>query len=486
MASPSPPNDVVFESDDIPFGSFEWLFFAGTSCFLVLFAGIMSGLTLGLMSLSLVDLEILQRSGTITEKKQAAVILPVVKKQHQLLVTLLLCNACAMEALPITLDKMFHPFVAVLLSVTFVLAFGEIIPQALCSRYGLAIGANFVWLVRILMIICYPIAYPIGKVLDAVIGHGDALFRRAQLKALVSIHGQEAGKGGELTHDETTIISGALDLTEKTAEEAMTPIESTFSLDVNSKLNWESIGKILARGHSRIPVYAGNPTNIIGLLLVKSLLTVRPETETPVSAVSIRRIPRVPAHMPLYDILNEFQKGSSHLAAVVKVKGKTVDPQFLDNGEKFDEHKVNNGDSQLTTPLLTKHDSKSHSVIDVEKPRPITVKTIHLPNGVTAGTLQQFSEDTEDGEVIGIITLEDVFEELLQEEIVDETDVYIDVHKRIRVAAAAAASLVARAPSTRRLIGQKPSGVQSKQGKMTMKSMDDDSQTGRSLPGNIE
>ncbi|KAK8498926.1 hypothetical protein V6N12_044656 [Hibiscus sabdariffa] len=465
MASPSSPKDIVFQPDDIPFGSFEWFVFAGVSCLLVLFAGMMSGLTLGLMSLSLVDLEILQRSGTIAEKKQAAVILPVVKKQHQLLVTLLLCNACAMEALPITLDKMFHPFVAVLLSVTFVLAFGEIIPQAVCSRYGLAIGANFVWLVRILMIICYPIAYPIGKVLDVVLGHGDALFRRAQLKALVSIHSQEAGKGGELTHDEATIISGALDLTEKTAEEAMTPIESTFSLDVNSKLDWESIGKILARGHSRIPVYAGNPKNIIGLLLVKSLLT---------------------NSKGLYDILNEFQKGSSHLAAVVKVKGKTEDTQFLDNGEKFDEHRVTNGNSQLTTPLLTKYDSKPHSVVDVEKPRPITVKTTHLPNGVTAGTLQQFSEDTEDGEVIGIITLEDVFEELLQEEIVDETDVYIDVHKRIRVAAAAAASSVARAPSSRRLIAQKPSGVQSKQGQKTKKSMDDDSQTGEPLPGSVQ
>ncbi|GKD18713.1 hypothetical protein Tco_1207871 [Tanacetum coccineum] len=32
---------------------------------------------------------------------------------------------------------------------------------------------------------------------------------------LVSIHGQKAGKGGELTHDEATIISGTLDLTEK-------------------------------------------------------------------------------------------------------------------------------------------------------------------------------------------------------------------------------------------------------------------------------
>jgi metal transporter CNNM len=76
------------------------------------------------------------------------------------------------------------------------------------------------------------------QVLDAVIGHNDTLFRRAQLKALVSIHSQEAGKGGELTHEETMIISGALDLSQKTAEEAMTPIESTFSLDVNTKLDW--------------------------------------------------------------------------------------------------------------------------------------------------------------------------------------------------------------------------------------------------------
>jgi metal transporter CNNM len=41
------------------------------SCFLVLFAGIMSGLTLGLMSLGIVDLEILLRSGTNVEKAQA-------------------------------------------------------------------------------------------------------------------------------------------------------------------------------------------------------------------------------------------------------------------------------------------------------------------------------------------------------------------------------------------------------------------------------
>ena len=40
-----------------------------------------------------------------------------------------------------------------------------------------------------------------------------------------------------MLHHETTIISGALDLTQKTAKNAMTPIAETFSLDINLKLD---------------------------------------------------------------------------------------------------------------------------------------------------------------------------------------------------------------------------------------------------------
>jgi len=46
-----------------------------------------------------------------------------------MLVTLLLCNAAAVEALPICLDRLVPAsWMAIVISVTGVLAFGEIIP----------------------------------------------------------------------------------------------------------------------------------------------------------------------------------------------------------------------------------------------------------------------------------------------------------------------------------------------------------------------
>ncbi len=52
-----------------------------------------------------------------------------------------------------------------------------------------------------------------------------ALFRRAQLKALVDLHSESAGLGGTLSTDEINVIRGALDLTSKVAYRSMTPID---------------------------------------------------------------------------------------------------------------------------------------------------------------------------------------------------------------------------------------------------------------------
>ncbi|TYH17632.1 hypothetical protein ES288_A05G206300v1 [Gossypium darwinii] len=306
-------------ASDVPCCGVEFSLYLLIIAGLVCFAGLMAGLTLGLMSLGLVDLEVLIKSGRPQDRTHAAKIFPVVKNQHLLLCTLLIGNSLAMEALPIFLDKLVPPWAAILISVTLILMFGEILPQAICTRYGLKVGAIMAPLVRVLLFLFFPMSYPISKILDWMLGKGHAaLLRRAELKTFVDFHGNEAGKGGDLTHDETTIIAGALEMTEKTAKVAMTPISNAFSLDLDTILDSETLNKVMAVGHSRVPVYYRNPTNIIGLVLVKNLLTIDSEGPVPLRKMIIRKIPRVPEDMPLYDILNEFQKGHSHIAVVYK------------------------------------------------------------------------------------------------------------------------------------------------------------------------
>jgi CBS domain containing-hemolysin-like protein len=53
---------------------------------------------------------------------------------------------------------------------------------------------------------------------------------RKQLKALVTLHAKDEGFGGRLTGDEIQIITGALDLTRKTAYHAMTPLDKVCTL----------------------------------------------------------------------------------------------------------------------------------------------------------------------------------------------------------------------------------------------------------------
>ncbi|KAI3852225.1 hypothetical protein MKX03_009476 [Papaver bracteatum] len=148
-----------------------------------------------------------------------------------------------MEELPIFLDGLVTTWGAILISVTLILLVGEVSYSSIVSPF-----------VRVLVFVFYPVAFPISKILDYLMGnHHVALFRRAELKMLVDMHGNEVGKGGELTHDETTIIAGALELTMKIAGDAMTHIAETFLIDINAKIDRELMNLILEKGHSKLP-----------------------------------------------------------------------------------------------------------------------------------------------------------------------------------------------------------------------------------------
>jgi hypothetical protein len=77
----------------------------------------------------------------------------------------------------------------VIISVTVLLLFGDIVPTAVCTKYGLAIGSRCRYLVYFLMAVFSPVAYPIAKLLDVVLGeHGDSFYRRDALKAIIDLH----------------------------------------------------------------------------------------------------------------------------------------------------------------------------------------------------------------------------------------------------------------------------------------------------------
>ena len=160
-----------------------------------MFAGLMSGLTIGLASIDRLSLEV-DSIGNPKVQKACGRIFPVIDKHHWMLVTLLLCNAGAMETLPIFLDKIVKESTAIILSVTLVLIFGEVIPQALCTGPNqLCIAFYMCPIVQCLMIITCPVSWPIAKILDMLLGeHTLQRFDNSQLRKLIMLHSMDALK----------------------------------------------------------------------------------------------------------------------------------------------------------------------------------------------------------------------------------------------------------------------------------------------------
>ncbi len=67
---------------------------------------------------------------------------------------------------------------------------------------------------------------------------------------------------------------------------------------------------------SRVPVFDGTRLNIRGLLLVKKLIVLSPGERRPVRSLGLRLPAVVRPEEPLLNMLSEFQSGRAHLALV--------------------------------------------------------------------------------------------------------------------------------------------------------------------------
>ncbi|XP_035672456.1 metal transporter CNNM4-like isoform X13 [Branchiostoma floridae] len=321
-------------------------------------SGLFSGLNLGLMALDPTELKIVQNVGNENEREYARKIAPLRAHGNLLLCTLLLGNVLVNNTLTILLDDLSSGLIAVIGATAGIVIFGEIVPQSVCSRHGLAVGARTIWITKFFMLLTLPVAYPISKVLDWVLGQEiGTVYSREKLLELMKMQHQFQ----EIEKHEINIISGALELRQKTVTDIMTPSEQCFMLDIEAILDFDTMSEIMKQGFTRIPVYEGERDNITALLFVKDLAFVDPDDCTPLKTIIKfynHQLTWTFADTTLDVMLEEFRKGHSHMAFVQRVNSEGEGDPFY--------------------------------------------------------------------EMIGVVTLEDVIEEIIKAEIVDETDIYID------------------------------------------------------------
>uniref|UniRef100_A0A158PBE3 CNNM transmembrane domain-containing protein n=1 Tax=Angiostrongylus cantonensis TaxID=6313 RepID=A0A158PBE3_ANGCA len=386
--------------------------------FLLCLSALFSGLTLGLMSLTPQELELVMKAGSPSEQKYASVILPVRKKGNLLLCALLLGNVIVNAAISILFGELTTGLLALLISSLGIVIFGEIVPQSICVKKGLAVGAHTIMITQIFIFITFPIAWPISKLLDYLLGDeyrgfcspAKAVYAAKEINIFVShlrvsksqelqtsweklylnvdnlcqLEFQQAydrkrlmelirmsmrNDNGQLS-SELKIAVGAMEIADKVAEDVMTRLADVFMVPDTTVLNTKMVAEIVRMGYTRIPVYSnGDRNNVTDILFVKDLALLDPDDNFTVKTVcGYHRHPVkfVLNDTPLSILLEAFKKasGEGHLAMVKKlVHEEDCDPSY---------------------------------------------------------------------ELVGVVTLEDIVEEILQAEINDEFDVVSDNVNKIK------------------------------------------------------
>ena len=354
---------------------------------LTLFAGCMSGLTVGYTSIDTLVLEVKLSNGTEEEKYYAKKILSIVSNHHWLLTTLLLCNSFAAEAMPIVLHRITNEAVAIVLSVLLLLVFGEIVPMALCTGPNqMKIASYLCPLTYSLMVITYPLSYPIAIIMDVVIGiQGKTRYSNNDLRELIKLHTINAIKEFEpaeeikkkeigLSNEQVQLMIGALDIKTENVKQIMIPLKDCEMMEYNTIINEEFLRNLMIKGYSRIPIYKEKRHNIVGILRMKQLLGINPSEHLKLEDLHLELTNPfvVSEQMKAIDLLNEFRKGMSHMA-------------FISN-------------------KLSKNNIEFHSIGKKN----------------TNKSLNENSNDEQN--IIGIVTLEDIIEKMFNVDILDEED----------------------------------------------------------------
>lgn len=287
-------------------------------------SALFSGLTLGLLSLSV---EEVRRKAKLGDP-EAELIYPIRARGHELLVTLVVGNVLVNAALTLMLRELlpsggawagvFALFVATVL-ITY---FGEILPQAYLKRNGLKVGAALAPYIEFCMRLTSPISKPLVRTIDKAVGKEMAtLYSNEELLHILEEH--IASTDGKVEADELRIVRSALAFGDMMVEDVMTPRSVMTTVNEDEVITTGLLAKLQKSGHSRIPVYDEEQSNIVGMIYMYDLIGKQKPGLTAKQAAS-REAYFVNDQQHLDHVLNAFIKTRNHLFIVVNSFGEVV------------------------------------------------------------------------------------------------------------------------------------------------------------------
>ncbi len=282
---------------------------------LVFLAAVCSGLNIALMSLRPAELRRKVKLGNRDAKR----VYPFRKNAHLTLSAILLSNVAFASATALVLGSAFNGFIAGALSTLLLVVFSELAPQSLFAKHALRSTSLLAPLLRLMVIVTYPVSKPLQLLMDRLFGthDGSGLHSRRELGLMISEHLGQIDS--ELDEDEVEIIKGALLLSEKQVTDIMTPIERVYWIQHDTIIDGDKIDEIKAAGRSRIPIFNANLTKCYGILLMKDLIDIDfDEQNLRLDQLRLHATKLVGARTALDTMFRRFIAARTHLIPVEK------------------------------------------------------------------------------------------------------------------------------------------------------------------------
>lgn len=223
-------------------------------------------------------------------------------------------------------ESFVHPIaltVALLLVVYLHVVLGEMVPKNLAvstpDRAALWFGPPLVWVARVVN----PVIWALNSIANGILrlvrvepkAEVASAFTAAEVRSIV-----ERSRTEGLLEDDEGLISGAIEFSDKSAGQVMTPLDTLVT--VPPDVTPEQFERLVSHhGFSRYPVLVpaddGGPGRLSGYLHLKDVLYAEgPEREAPVPAWRVRPFAVVDPGDEVEQVLAAMQRTGSHLARV--------------------------------------------------------------------------------------------------------------------------------------------------------------------------